>query len=96
MITARRHEADTDHSIGGLLLFGGFYLQINTILYPGKTDNEEKRLKIACREYNNEARHYFVCLLWNVAHKIGEQLQLKSFFQHMRLTSLRNKEYARP
>ena len=36
-------------------------MQISTILYPGKTDNEEKRLKIACREYNNEARHNFVC-----------------------------------
>lgn len=43
MITASRHEADTDLSLGALLLFGGFYLQINTILYPGKTDNEEKK-----------------------------------------------------
>ena len=61
MITARRHEADTDLALSGLLLFGGFYLQISTILYPGKTDNEEKKTEIACREYNNEARHYFVC-----------------------------------
>ena len=43
MITASRHEADTDLALGALLLFGGFYLQISTIVYPGKTDNEEKK-----------------------------------------------------
>ena len=43
MTTARRHEADTDLALGALLLFGGFYLQISTIVYPGKTDNEEKK-----------------------------------------------------
>jgi len=53
MITARRHEADTDLALGTLLLFGGFYLQISAILYPS--------LKIRCWEYNNEARHCFVC-----------------------------------
>ena len=71
MITASRHEADTNLSLGALLLFGVFYLQINTILYPGKTDNEDKkRLKIVCREYSNEARHYFVC--YETLHMISE------------------------
>ena len=71
MITACTYEADTNLSLGALLLFGGFYLEINTILYPGKTDNEDKkRLKIVCREYNNEARHYFVC--YETLHMISE------------------------
>ena len=43
MITARRHEADTDLAFGALLLFDGFYFQISTIVYPGKTDNGEKK-----------------------------------------------------
>ena len=92
MITARQPEADL-LSLGALLLFGGFYLQIHTILYPGKMDNEEKGLKIVCWEYNNELSKTLLCLPGNVAHDIGDQL--KSVFQHTRITSLRNKEYAK-
>ena len=80
MITPRR----PDHlSLGALLLFGGFYLQAYTILYPGKTDNEEK-------ETENCTQGIIIIMKHDITLS-----QLKSVFQHTRLTSLRSKEYAK-